>query len=110
MISSLQRDHIVSLRRQLASLAAQSDPSRSGPVSPDKNDASNDVTGASEQQPSLEKVRASLDDAVAGECPFCGELMVQAISEPFLAEDDYELVESWEILRDPYARTAGLGS
>jgi hypothetical protein len=57
-------------------------------------------TGASEEQPSLEKVHASLDDAMAGKWPFCGELMVQAISESFLMEDDYELVESSEIWRD----------
>ena len=103
----MQRDHIVALRRQLASLAAQSDGLRSGPASPDKNGAGDVSTSSSDQQPSMEKVRTALDDAVAGECPFCGELMVQAISEPFVGEDEYELAQSWEIRKDPYARSTG---
>lgn len=102
----MQRDHIVALRRQLASLAAQLDGPRSGPASPDKNGAA-DVSSSSDQQPSIEKVRTALDDAVAGECPFCGELMVQAISEPFVGEDEYELARSWEIRRDLYAGSTG---
>jgi hypothetical protein len=31
-----------------------------------------------------------LDDLVASECIFCGDMMVKMIDKPFIEEEDYE--------------------
>ncbi|PHT54952.1 hypothetical protein CQW23_03438 [Capsicum baccatum] len=42
----------------------------------------------------MHKIRSQLDDAVASDCPFCGELMIREISLPFILPEESE---SWEI-------------
>lgn len=59
--------------------------------------------GTSEEEPissisTADKIRSQLDDAVASECPFCGELMIREISLPFILPDEVEEIESWEII------------
>ena len=36
-------------------------------------------------------VQAELDDLVAGECPYCGEIMIKSIDKPVI--DDKEFVD-----------------
>lgn len=43
------------------------------------------------------QIRSQLDDAIASECPFCGDLMIREISLPFILPDEIDEVESWEI-------------
>ncbi|KAF3631693.1 hypothetical protein FXO37_27819 [Capsicum annuum] len=45
----------------------------------------------------MHKIRSQLDDAVASDCPFCGELMIREISLPFILPEESEESESWEI-------------
>lgn len=46
----------------------------------------------------VDKLRSQLDDAIASECPFCGDLMIREISLPFiLPEEEEEEVHSWDI-------------
>jgi len=45
----------------------------------------------------FEQLRAQIDDAVAGECPFCGELMIKEISEAFISSEEIDSVASWSI-------------
>ncbi|KAM3233932.1 hypothetical protein P3L10_019291 [Capsicum annuum] len=45
----------------------------------------------------MHKIRSQLDDAVANDCPFCGELMIREISLPFILPEAAEESESWEI-------------
>ncbi|KAG9452776.1 hypothetical protein H6P81_005680 [Aristolochia fimbriata] len=45
----------------------------------------------------VDKVRSRLDDAIASECPFCGDLMIREISLPFILPEESELASSWEI-------------
>ena len=42
---------------------------------------------------------SQIDDAIAGEHPFCGDLMIREISLPFILpeEDQHQHVVSWEI-------------
>lgn len=47
--------------------------------------------------PPSEKIRSQLDDAVAGECPFCGDLMIREISLPFLLSNEASQLGSWDI-------------
>ena len=44
-----------------------------------------------------QQLRTQLDDAIAGECPFCGELMIREISLPFISSEEAQQVSSWEI-------------
>ncbi|EYU22146.1 hypothetical protein ABFS82_09G018000 [Erythranthe guttata] len=44
-----------------------------------------------------DKIRSQLDDAIASECPFCGELMIREISMPFILLEETDEIESWEI-------------
>ncbi|XVF01906.1 hypothetical protein REPUB_Repub04eG0129400 [Reevesia pubescens] len=44
-----------------------------------------------------DKLRSQLDDAVASECPFCGDLMIREISLPFILPEEAQQVTSWEI-------------
>ncbi|KAI9075328.1 hypothetical protein K1719_042733 [Acacia pycnantha] len=44
-----------------------------------------------------DKLRSQLDDAIASECPFCGELMIKEISLPFILPEESQHVASWEI-------------
>lgn len=45
----------------------------------------------------VDKLRSQLDDAIASECPFCGELMISEISLPFILPEEAQQVSSWEI-------------
>ncbi|KAF3340737.1 vacuolar protein sorting-associated protein 18 [Carex littledalei] len=42
-------------------------------------------------------IRAQLDEAVASECPFCGDLMIREISLPFILPHESEEMASWAI-------------
>lgn len=44
-----------------------------------------------------EQLRSQLDDAIASECPFCGDLMIREISLPFINPEEEQHVLSWEI-------------
>eukprot|EP00850_Spirogloea_muscicola_P002070 SM000008S22159 [mRNA] locus=s8:142254:150448:+ [translate_table: standard] len=52
----------------------------------------------------MEQIRTGLDQAVASECPFCGELMVREIAEPFVGPEEKDVAKKWE-LRTPPAPT-----
>ena len=39
-----------------------------------------------------EQIRAELDDLIASECVFCGDIMVKSIDKPFIADEDFERV------------------
>jgi hypothetical protein len=45
-----------------------------------------------------------LDDAVASECPFCGDLMIKEISMPFILPEESAEKASWEIKPQPTAQ------
>ncbi|XWS54222.1 hypothetical protein CRYUN_Cryun10bG0070900 [Craigia yunnanensis] len=43
-----------------------------------------------------DKFRTQLEDAVASECPFCGDLMICEISLPFILPEEAQQVALWE--------------
>ncbi|AQK40790.1 zinc ion binding [Zea mays] len=49
----------------------------------------------------VDKLRSQLDDAVASECPFCGDLMIKEISQPFILPQESDEKASWEIKPQP---------
>lgn len=40
---------------------------------------------------------SALDNFIAAACPFCGDLMIQSIAEPFISEDEEREAEAWAI-------------
>lgn len=53
------------------------------------------------------QVRAQLDDAVGGECPFCGELMVREISQVLISAEESDVIASWAIHSGTVAKESG---
>lgn len=89
--SRTQAEYILDLQRQLCLLS---------------DHRSKEVNGSIQDEPLTnmmpgDKLRANLDDAIASECPFCGDLMIREISLPFILPDERELVASWEIKQEP---------
>jgi hypothetical protein len=86
-----ERDRIRGLLRQLTALGNQELPITTG----SKTSAE---TAPADGRPSpIDQLRAQLDDAVAGECPFCGELMIKEIGQAFIGSEDSDLVVSWAL-------------
>ncbi|XP_014226256.1 vacuolar protein sorting-associated protein 18 homolog [Trichogramma pretiosum] len=43
-----------------------------------------------------EQIKADIDELIASECLYCGDLMIESIDKPFIDEDDYErVVKEW---------------
>ncbi|XP_076650787.1 vacuolar protein sorting-associated protein 18 dor isoform X1 [Halictus rubicundus] len=78
MLSMDQRTKLADLQRQL--LIAHSnrpeDTTSVGSVSLSRKD----------------RIKADIDELVASECLYCGELMIESIDKPFIEEEDYERV------------------
>ncbi|KAK6789290.1 hypothetical protein RDI58_013089 [Solanum bulbocastanum] len=82
-----QAEYILDLQKQLTLLGAE------------RKNVSN---GGLSEEPlasvtPMHKIRSQLDDAVASDCPFCGDLMIREISLPFILPEEAEEYESWEI-------------
>ncbi|KAK8969414.1 hypothetical protein KSP40_PGU010128 [Platanthera guangdongensis] len=82
-----QAEHILEIQKQLSLLG--------GKVTKDAGNRANDDSVTTTV--SANKLRSKLDDAVASECPFCGELMIREISKPFISQEESEQVASWQI-------------
>lgn len=83
-----EKDQISELQRKLTALVSGTSNGYAD-ISPD------DPTNASP----LDQLREQLDVAIAGECPYCGELMISEILRPFIAPDEKDEIFSWEIKR-----------
>ncbi|KAK8469577.1 hypothetical protein PHAVU_005G107700 [Phaseolus vulgaris] len=84
-----QAEYILDLQKQLTLMGSETKRESNGTLS------------AEESIPSMstvDKLRSQLDDAIASECPFCGDLMIREISLPFIhPEEERHLLLSWEI-------------
>ncbi|CAO3596798.1 unnamed protein product [Absidia cylindrospora] len=45
----------------------------------------------------IERLKTELDDIVANECVYCGQIMIDSIDEPFISLDENDVVLSWMI-------------
>ncbi|XP_048329359.2 vacuolar sorting protein 18 [Ziziphus jujuba] len=82
-----QAEYILDLQKQLTLLGGEA-----------RRDSNGSLTEESitSMRPA-DKLRSQLDDAIAGECPFCGDLMIGEISLPFILQEEAEQISSWEI-------------
>ncbi|KAL2749921.1 vacuolar protein sorting-associated protein 18 isoform X1 [Vespula maculifrons] len=77
MLSMDQRTKLADLQRQLTAISNRSEDTTSiGLVSLSIKD----------------QIKADIDELVASECLYCGELMIESIDKPFIEEEDYERV------------------
>ncbi|XP_057794948.1 vacuolar sorting protein 18 [Salvia miltiorrhiza] len=81
-----QAEYILDLQKQLTLLGNEPRKEMNG--------------GLTEEEPIAsmtpgDKIRSQLDDAIASECPFCGDLMIREISLHFLEEKDES--GAWDI-------------
>ncbi|XP_064478428.1 vacuolar protein sorting-associated protein 18 homolog [Ornithodoros turicata] len=79
-----KRNRIEEIHRQLVSIGNRDDnvsvSSMSGPLT----------------QSTREKLMNELDDLVASECLYCGEIAIQSIDEPFICPEEFEeVVNDW---------------
>lgn len=72
-------------------LGAAAQPSKSCSHAKDE-----DSTSLGKGQPSREQIKADIDDIVAAECPYCGELMIRSVDKAFIDPQKYkEEMLSW---------------
>ncbi|KAG7209765.1 hypothetical protein KM043_011388 [Ampulex compressa] len=77
MLSMHQRIKLADLQRQLTVLSNRPEDTTSvGSVSLSTKD----------------QIKADIDELIASECFYCGELMIESIDKPFIEEEDYESV------------------
>ena len=68
-------------------ISAQSDTGQRADVTPGSTSSSAVPMNSLKQQ---------LDELVAAECLFCGDIMIRMIDKPFISDDQYEsVVQSW---------------
>ncbi|XP_031837327.1 vacuolar protein sorting-associated protein 18 dor isoform X2 [Nomia melanderi] len=77
MLSMDQRTKLADLQRQLTALSNR----------PEDTTSISSVPLSKKDQ-----IKADIDDLVASECLYCGELMIESIDKPFIEEEDYERV------------------
>jgi len=92
---SSEKERIRGLLRQITSLGFKEVSERSAKSAYNGPEEETDTVNGNLSP--LDKLRAQIDDAVAGECPFCGELMIKEISEAFISSEEIDSVASWSI-------------
>ncbi|XVF44456.1 hypothetical protein PTKIN_Ptkin02bG0122300 [Pterospermum kingtungense] len=86
-INESQAEYILDLQKQLTLLGSEARRESNGGMTEESITSMNPAV----------KLRSQLDDAVASECPFCGDLMIREISLPFILPEEAQQVTSWEI-------------
>ncbi|PRQ53010.1 putative transcription factor C2H2 family [Rosa chinensis] len=82
-----QAEYILDLQKQLTLLDGEARKDSNGPLTDET------ITSMAP----VDKLRSQLDDAVASECPFCGDLMIREISLPFILPEEQYQSTSWDI-------------
>ncbi|GAB2262904.1 hypothetical protein Droror1_Dr00003901 [Drosera rotundifolia] len=88
-----QAERVLDLQKQLTLLGSETRKGSNGSLTEEEP-----ITNFT----SVDKLRLQLDDAIASECPFCGELMIREISLPFILPEEEQEVNSW-LIKPPSA-------
>ncbi|XP_078602605.1 vacuolar protein sorting-associated protein 18 homolog isoform X2 [Branchiostoma floridae x Branchiostoma japonicum] len=68
----------------------------SAPATPQAS-AATDASAATTAMSKGEQQKSELDDMIASECPYCGEMMIMSIDKPFIEPKEFdEVVQSWQ--------------
>ncbi|KAL0001845.1 hypothetical protein SO802_015626 [Lithocarpus litseifolius] len=82
-----QAEYILDLQKQLTLIGGEARKDSNGSLTEES------ITSVTP----VDKLRSQLDDAIASECPFCGDLMIREISLNFILPEEALQVTSWEI-------------
>ncbi|XP_025159223.1 vacuolar protein sorting-associated protein 18 homolog isoform X3 [Harpegnathos saltator] len=81
MLSMDQRTKLADLQRQLTAIS---------------NRPEDTASVASVALSTRDQIKADIDELIASECLYCGELMIESIDKPFIEEEDYErIMKEW---------------
>lgn len=86
-LSVYKQIRLEELQKKLAT-TAQSSKSRHRPAPKDEGDTSSIGKGGAVT--SREQIKSDIDDIVASECIYCGELMIRSIDKPFIDPKKFE--------------------
>lgn len=86
-LTSYKQSRLEELQKKLA-VTTQSSKSRHRPVPKDEGDASSLEKGSAGT--SREQLKSDIDDIIASECVYCGELMIKSIDKPFIDPEKFE--------------------
>lgn len=86
-LSAYKQSRLEELQKKLAA-TAQPSKSRHRPVPKDEGDTSS--IGKGTVVSSREQIKSDIDDIVASECVYCGELMIKSIDKPFIDPGKFE--------------------
>jgi hypothetical protein len=45
----------------------------------------------------LEQLREELDDIIASECVLCGDAMIKSVDQPFIGDEEMDVIAGWAI-------------
>ena len=82
-----KQSRLEELQKKLAA-TTQSSKSRHRPAPKDEGDTSS--LGKGNAGTSREQIKSDIDDIIASECVYCGELMIKSIDKPFIDPQKFE--------------------
>lgn len=86
-LSAFKQNRLEDLHKKLAA-TTQSSKSRHRPAPKDEGDTSSLCKATAGT--SREQIKSDIDDIVASECVYCGELMIKSIDKPFIDPQKFE--------------------
>jgi len=86
-LTAFKQSRLEELQRKLAATTLSSK-SRQRPAPKDEGDASS--LGKGSAGTSREQIKSDMDDIIASECVYCGELMIKSIDKPFIDPQKFE--------------------
>ncbi|GKA86482.1 hypothetical protein Tco_0808193 [Tanacetum coccineum] len=99
LIDDFKAAHILDLQKQLTLMSVEPKVGVNGGSGGDDS-----ITSVAP----VDKIRSQLDDAIASECPFCGDLIINEISKPFILPEESYLASSWEIMSKNVGSKTGI--
>ncbi|XP_059898569.1 vacuolar protein sorting-associated protein 18 homolog [Gadus macrocephalus] len=86
-LSTFKQNRLEDLQKKLAA-TAQASKSRHRP--PPKEESDTASLGKASTGTSRETIKSDIDDVIASECVYCGELMIKSIDKPFIDPQKFE--------------------
>ncbi|XP_011498125.1 PREDICTED: vacuolar protein sorting-associated protein 18 homolog isoform X2 [Ceratosolen solmsi marchali] len=90
MLSIESQTQLADLQHQLTLISGR--PDELAGISNQQQHTISADSGTSASLSTKEQIKADIDELVASECLYCGDLMIDSIDKPFIEEEDYERV------------------
>lgn len=86
-LTTFKQTRLEDLQKKLAA-TTQTSKSRHRPTPKDDGDTASLEKGSAGT--SREQIKSDIDDIIASECVYCGELMIKSIDKPFIDPEKFE--------------------